>query len=145
MHNLSQNVTSKGTVREWCRMFKDLWTNVHIEEWSGRPSVVSDELVQSVDQKVCERLHCTISELSCEFPQISCTILSEIITVRLGYHKFCARWVLKMLTGVHKTQNGFGFDFFRVILWRWQWMSQSHCTSNRWWNLGSFTKQARKV
>jgi hypothetical protein len=88
-----QNVMSEGTVRQWCRMFKDERTNVHDEERSGRPSVVSDDLVQSVDQKICER-HCfTSSELSCEFPHIWRTVLYEIITDRLEYHKFCARWV----------------------------------------------------
>jgi hypothetical protein len=54
-----QNVTSEGTGRQWCRMFKDGRTNVHDEERSCRPSVVSDDL-QSVDQK--------IAELSCRFP-----------------------------------------------------------------------------
>jgi hypothetical protein len=38
-------------------MFKDEQTNVHDEEQSGQPSVVSDWLVQSVDQKICERRH----------------------------------------------------------------------------------------
>jgi hypothetical protein len=38
-----------GTVRQWGRMFKDGRTNVYDEEWSGRPSVVSDDIVQSVD------------------------------------------------------------------------------------------------
>jgi hypothetical protein len=71
----------------------------------SRPSVVSDDLVQSIDQKICERQRFTISELSCEFTQISRTVLYEIITVRLGYHKFCARCVLKMLMGAHKTQR----------------------------------------
>jgi hypothetical protein len=73
----------------------------------GQPSVVSDELVQSGDQKNCERRwRFTISELSCEFPQISCTALYEIITVRLGYHHyFCTRWVLKILKGGNKTQG----------------------------------------
>jgi hypothetical protein len=61
-------------------LFKDERTNVHDEEQSGWPSVVSDDLVQSVDRKVCERGHITISELSCEFPQISVTALYEIIT-----------------------------------------------------------------
>jgi hypothetical protein len=28
-----------------------------------------------------------------------------IITVRLGYYKFCARWVPKMFTGKHKKQR----------------------------------------
>jgi transposase len=71
---------SEGTVRQWYKMFKDEWTNVHAEEQSGRPSVVSDDLVQSVDQKICERWSFKISELSCEFPQISHAVLREIIT-----------------------------------------------------------------
>jgi hypothetical protein len=71
------------------------------EERSGRPSVVSDNLVQSVDQKSCETRRFTISEISCEFPQISRTLLYEIITVRLGYHKVRAKWVQVIL----KTQR----------------------------------------
>jgi hypothetical protein len=66
---------------------------------------VSDDLLQSVEQKICEGLCFTISEFLCEFPQISCTVLYEIITVWLGYHKFCARCVMKMLMGVHKIQR----------------------------------------
>jgi hypothetical protein len=88
-----QNVLIEGTVRQWCRMFKDGRTNVHDEERSGRPSVVSDDLVQSVDQKICERRRFTISGLSREFPHISRSVPCEIVTDRLGYHKFCARWV----------------------------------------------------
>jgi hypothetical protein len=84
-------------------MFKDGRTNVHNEKRNGRPSVVSDDLVQNVDQKICERRCFTISVFSCKSPQISRTVLYEIFTVRLGYHKFCAEWVPKMLTGAHKT------------------------------------------
>jgi hypothetical protein len=54
-----QNVTSEGTVRQWCRMFKDGRINVHDEGRSGGPSVVSDNLFQS------ESL--TISELHLNF------------------------------------------------------------------------------
>jgi hypothetical protein len=73
---------------------------------SDRPSVVSNGLVQSVDQKICESRRFTISELSCEFPQISGTVLYEIITVRLGYyHKFYVKWAPKMFTGVNKTER----------------------------------------
>ena len=71
----------------------------------SRPSAVSDDLVQSVEEKNCERWHFTISELSCEFLQISFIVLYKIITVRLSYDKFCARWVPKMLTCMHKTQR----------------------------------------
>jgi transposase len=70
-----QNVISERTVRQWRRMFKNGRTNVHDEERSGRPSEVSDDLVQIVDQKVFERRRFTILELSCEFPQISHTVL----------------------------------------------------------------------
>jgi hypothetical protein len=44
-------------------------------------------------------------ELLCEYPQISHTVLYEIITVRLGCHKFCATWVPKILADVHKVQR----------------------------------------
>jgi hypothetical protein len=43
-------------------MLKDGLTNVHDEERSGRPSAVSDELVQNVDKKMCERRRFVISE-----------------------------------------------------------------------------------
>jgi hypothetical protein len=46
-----QNVMREETVRQWCRMFKDGRTDVHDEERSGRPSVVINDLVQSVHQK----------------------------------------------------------------------------------------------
>jgi transposase len=59
-----RSVMSEGTVRQCCRMFQDGRTNIHDEERSDRPSVVSDDLVQSVVQKICERRRFTISELS---------------------------------------------------------------------------------
>jgi hypothetical protein len=62
-------------------MFKGGRTNVHEEERSGRPSVVSnDNLVQSVDHKISEIRRFTISELSCEFSQIEFIVVYEIIT-----------------------------------------------------------------
>jgi hypothetical protein len=42
-----------------------------------------------------------------------------------------------MLMGVQKkAENGLGFDFFTAISQRWRWISQAHCMSSRWWNLG---------
>jgi hypothetical protein len=38
----SQNVMSEGTVRQWCRMFKDGQTDVHDEERSGWLAISSD-------------------------------------------------------------------------------------------------------
>jgi hypothetical protein len=74
-----QNVMSEGTVREWCRMFKDGRTKFHDENLVvGRPSVVSnDDFVQSVEQKIYERRRFTVTELSCEFTHISYTVIYE--------------------------------------------------------------------
>jgi hypothetical protein len=55
MEQTEEHVEKLGNVRQWCRMFKDGQTDVHDEERSGQPSVVSDDLVQSVDQKICDR------------------------------------------------------------------------------------------
>jgi hypothetical protein len=101
-------------------MFKDGRTNVRDEERSGQLFLVSDDLVQSV-QKICEIRRFTISELSYEFPQISRTLLYDIIIGRLDYHKFCERWVLKMLTGPPKTQRmASALTFFRAMPQRWR-------------------------
>jgi hypothetical protein len=59
---------------------------------------LTDELVQKVDQCLRGKRRFTISELSEEFPQTSRTTLHRIVTERLVYHTFCARWVPKQLT-----------------------------------------------
>jgi hypothetical protein len=72
----SQNVMSEVTVRQWCLIFKDGKTNVYDEEQSGWPSVVSDDLVQSVDQKIVEDGASQFQNFHvCEFPQIPRTVL----------------------------------------------------------------------
>jgi hypothetical protein len=38
-----------------------------MSEVVNQPSVVNDDLAQSADQKICERQHITISELSVNF------------------------------------------------------------------------------
>jgi transposase len=55
-----RSVMTEGTVRQWCRMFRNGRRDVHDEERSGRPFVVSDDLIQIVDQKICERWRFTI-------------------------------------------------------------------------------------
>jgi hypothetical protein len=51
------------------------------------PSAVSGDIVQSVDQKICERRRYPILELSCECSQILRTVLCGLIAVMLCYHK----------------------------------------------------------
>ncbi|GBN96570.1 hypothetical protein AVEN_208380-1 [Araneus ventricosus] len=99
-----ENVMTDGMFRKWVRQFNDGRTNVHDEARSGRPSVVNDGLVAKVNEKFRENSRFTIRMLCDEFPQISITVLAEIVTNRLNYRKLCSRWVPKMLTDVHKTK-----------------------------------------
>jgi len=89
---------SDSCVRDWCRKFRDGRTDVHEEGGQERRLIVTDELVQKVDQCLRGKRRFTISELSEEFQQTSRTALYRTVMDRLGYHKFCARWVPKQLT-----------------------------------------------
>jgi hypothetical protein len=62
-------------------------------------------MIQNINQKNCERRRFTISELSSEFLQSLRTVLYEIVTVGLGYGKFYAKWLPKILTGAHKIET----------------------------------------
>ena len=75
-----QNITSNGTVRKWVRAFKDGQKNVHDEERSGQPSMIRDDLLQKVNEKVKMNRSFTISSLSEEFPQVSRSVLYEIVS-----------------------------------------------------------------
>ena len=65
------NATSNGMVRKWVRMFNEGRENVHDEARSGRPSMVNDNLVHKVNERVCDDRRFTISDLSLHFPPIS--------------------------------------------------------------------------
>ena len=82
-----ENFMSVSKVRKWCREFSDGRTNIHDENRSGQPSLVTDDLEQHVDD--LNRLF-TKSELSDNFSETSRTVLYKILT-ELRYHKICAR------------------------------------------------------
>jgi len=61
--------------------------DVHEEARSGRPSLVNDDLVRKFNERVrCDRRF-IISDLSFQFPQISRTLLYDIISSHLGYRR----------------------------------------------------------
>jgi hypothetical protein len=100
-----ENVMTDGMVRKWVRMFNEGRENLHDEARSGRPSLVNDDLVRKVDEKVRDDRRFTISALSLQFPEISRTLLYEIVTYHLDYRKLCSRWVPKMLRDEHKDKR----------------------------------------
>lgn len=99
------DIMSKQMVRRWCRQFSEGRQSVHDEQRSGRPSLINDDLVELVRQRILENRRFTITELSNHFPQISRTVLHEIVTQHLQFKKVCCRWVPKNLTPEHKTKR----------------------------------------
>ena len=68
-------VMSEGGVRQWCIILKNGRTNVHDEERSGRPTIVTDELVAKINEKIHEnrRSQLRSSRLSfLKFHEVSC-------------------------------------------------------------------------
>ena len=87
------------------RMFNEGRENVHDEARSGRPSLLNGDLVRKVSGRVRDDRCFKISDLSLHFPQISRTLLYDIVSSHLGYRKVCSRWVPRMLTEEHKKQR----------------------------------------
>jgi hypothetical protein len=78
----------------------------------GRTCVMSDDLVQIVEQQICERRSFTVSEVLCEFPQISRTLLYEIIT------SFVEDWFRKSSRVHTKRREWLRLRLFRAITLR---------------------------
>jgi hypothetical protein len=47
-----ENAMSDGMVRRWCRMFSEGRTNVHDDDRSGCPSLVTADLLDQVNEKI---------------------------------------------------------------------------------------------
>jgi len=86
-------------------MFRNEQTDVHDAERSGRPSVITDALKQKVNSIIRENQHFTISEMYEQCPEVSLTVVYEIVTEHLQYRKICARWVPRR-PGGHLVQGG---------------------------------------
>ena len=74
------NAMSDDMVRKWVRMFNEGRENVHDEARSERPSLVNGDSVRKVNERVRDDRRFTISDLSLHFPQISRTLLYDIVS-----------------------------------------------------------------
>ena len=83
-------------------MFRNGRTDVHDAERSGRPSVITDALKEKVNRIIREKWHFTISEVYEQCPQVSRTVVYEIVTEHLQYRKICARWVARRPSGTRR-------------------------------------------
>jgi len=76
------NEMSDGMVRKCVRMFNEGRENLHDEARS--PSLVNVDFVRKVKERVRNDRRFTISDLSLHFPQISRTLLHDIVSSHLG-------------------------------------------------------------
>ena len=100
-----ERAMSDSMVRRWVRLFNEGRENVHDDERSGRPALVNDDMVRAIEEKIRGNRRFTITSLSEHFPEISRSLLHEIVSETLGYRKLCARWVPKQLTEEHKMKR----------------------------------------
>ncbi|KAJ4429731.1 hypothetical protein ANN_21935 [Periplaneta americana] len=84
-------VMNERNVRKWCEMFNNGRTNVHDETRPGRPSLITEDLKTKVNDKILQDRRTSLDELHIAFPDISRSLLGEIVSQHLGYHKICAR------------------------------------------------------
>ena len=88
----AEHVMNAASVRKWYTVFRNGRTDVHDAERSGRPSVITDALKQKLNPIIRENRHFTISEVYEQCPEVSGTVVYEIVTEHLQYRKICARW-----------------------------------------------------
>ena len=73
-----EHAMSSSMARRWVRLFNEGRENVSDDPRSGRPSVVNEDLVRAVEEKIRENRRFTITPLSLYFPQISRSVLHKI-------------------------------------------------------------------
>jgi transposase len=68
-------------------MFNEGRTNVHDEERSGRPSLITEDFKKQIDEQIRQDRSSTLDEMHEKFPQITRSVLHEILSKHLGYKK----------------------------------------------------------
>jgi transposase len=79
---------SDSMVRRWVRHLNEGRENVHDEPRSVRSSVVNEDLVCAVEEKIQVNRRFAISSLTLLFPQISRSLLHEIVFTLRTEHAY---------------------------------------------------------
>ena len=85
-----EHAMGSSKVQRLVRLFNEGRKNVYDDLRGGRPSVVNEDLVRAVEEKIRENRWFTITPLSLHFPQISWSLLHKIVcSQRSHYHLLC--------------------------------------------------------
>jgi hypothetical protein len=93
---------NRQNVTKWYREFSKGRTDIHDEQKSGKPSLISDDFLQKTEGKIHAKRRGTIRELHHIIPEVSKTTIHEAVTEKLGYRKLCVHWVPEILMDDHK-------------------------------------------
>jgi transposase len=74
------NVINRQNVTKWCRELFEGRNDVHDEQRSGRPSLISDDLLQGIEGEIRANQRITIRELHHNIPEVSKTTIHEAVT-----------------------------------------------------------------
>jgi hypothetical protein len=105
IHKQIGAVMNWQNVCKWCHVFSEGRTDVHDEQRSGRPSLISDDLLQKTEGEIHVNQRRTIKELHHIISNVSTTTIHEAVTEKLGYRKLCACRVPKILMENHKMKQ----------------------------------------
>jgi len=86
------NVMDISNVRRWVKQFKEGREDIFDEERSWRPSLVSKEVVEKVDNVIRKDRRLTLDEFHELIPDISRSVLYETITGKLAYRFGRGSW-----------------------------------------------------
>jgi transposase len=68
-----EQAMSDSMAGRWARQFNEGREHVHDDPRSSRPSVVNEDLMRAVEEKIQENRQFTISSFSLHLPQVSVT------------------------------------------------------------------------
>lgn len=66
-----ESALNRVMVWKWCKIFDEWRIEIHDDERSERPLVISEELVDAVIEKIMEDSRVKIYDLCIDFPHIS--------------------------------------------------------------------------
>jgi hypothetical protein len=66
---------NRQNVAKWCGEFEAGRSDIHDEIMSGRPSIVTDEIIQKIDENIHVDRRLTIDELHQQCTEVSRTVL----------------------------------------------------------------------
>ena len=75
------NVMNRQNVTKWCREFSEGRTDVYDEQRSGRPSLISYELLQEIEGEIRANRRVTTRELHRIIPEVSKTTIRIFSTI----------------------------------------------------------------